>query len=261
MIIQVIQMQVRPKKFLGQHFLLDSSVSERMASAISEDHVDAIVEIGPGTGALTQFLIKKVVKLLSIEKDRESVAYLRNRHSDLDFELIEADFLRWHAPDLPGKICITGNLPYNISSQILFKILDLRTNWQVEEMVFMLQKEVAMRIASPPGNKTYGILSVLLQLWYEVEVLFTVAPVAFNPPPKVDSAVIRFKRNKRQTISIDGLFLKKVVKTAFGNRRKTLRNALKSFDLSQVNEAYLSARAEELSVDNFLELAAELSHK
>lgn len=246
---------VRPKKSLGQHFLKDLNIAERIVESLELKQADNIVlEIGPGTGVLTQFLSKKEnVSLFLSEIDRESIAYLKEHYPLLKDKIVEGDFLEM---DLEAKfnapIDIIGNFPYNISSQIFFKVLDHRN--QVNQVVCMLQKEVADRIASPHGNKTYGILSVLLQAYYDIEYLFKVPPGVFFPPPKVMSAVIRLKRNSRLSLGCDEVLFKKLVKQGFNNRRKTLRNALKILNLPAqiLTHPLLDKRAEQLAVSDFI---------
>ncbi|MBP5487749.1 MAG: 16S rRNA (adenine(1518)-N(6)/adenine(1519)-N(6))-dimethyltransferase RsmA [Bacteroidales bacterium] len=214
-------MEVRAKKSLGQHFLTDQSIATRIVDALQGSDV---LEVGPGMGVLTQYLLGKNLKVVEI--DKESVAYLEKHYPSLGNGLIEGDFLKMNLSGLfPGQFSIIGNFPYNISSQIFFKILEFRD--LVPEVVCMIQKEVAERIAEKPGTKIYGILSVFLQAWYDIEYLFTVGPRAFNPPPKVHSAVIRLTRNSRTSLGCDEKLFRSVVKTAFGQRRKTLRNSLK----------------------------------
>lgn len=243
---------VRPKKFLGQHFLKNERKAEQIVDALS-DRFSNVLEIGPGTGVLTKYLIKKPLNLKVAEIDRESVAYLKEHYPEL--EILEGDFLKMDIPKIfDDNFSIIGNFPYNISSQIFFKVLDNRK--QVKEVVCMIQKEVADRIASPPGNKTYGILSVLMQAYYKVEYLFTVKPGEFFPPPKVNSAVIRFTRNDIQALPCDERMFFKIVKQGFQMRRKTLRNALKALNLPADDAIvhYMDKRAEQLSVDDFVKI-------
>ena len=229
-------MEVRAKKALGQHFLTDLSIAQRIAEALivpcpvtgcEEINPMPALEIGPGMGVLTQYLLQREeVDLRMVEIDSESVNYLLVHFPQVQGKLLEADFLKLRLERFfPGKFCVIGNFPYNISSQIFFKILDYKE--QVPQVVCMIQKEVAERIAEKPGTKTYGILSVLLQAWYDIEYLFTVGEGAFNPPPKVKSAVIRLVRNNRTELGCDEGLFKTVVKTGFNQRRKTLRNSLK----------------------------------
>jgi 16S rRNA (adenine1518-N6/adenine1519-N6)-dimethyltransferase len=250
---------VRPKKNLGQHFLKDTYIASKIVDALVPEEgsdMSQVVEIGPGTGVLTHFLEKKrSIDLRLIEIDRESVPYLREHFPSLKEKVIEADFLKIDLNQVfKGHFQVIGNFPYNISSQIFFKILDHRT--QVTQVVCMLQKEVAERIAEKEGSKTYGILSVLLQAYYDIEYLFKVPPGVFHPPPKVMSAVIRLKRNKREKLDCDESLFKKVVKQSFQNRRKTLRNALKPLNLpaSILALPIMDKRAEQLGVEQFISL-------
>lgn len=250
---------VRPKKFLGQHFLRDQNIAVKIVEALElSDTTQRVVEIGPGTGVLTQLLVKKEkLDLWLIELDRESVAYLKENMPQLREKIIEGDFLRLDLNQLfQSEVSIIGNFPYNISSQIFFRVLEYRH--QVTQVVCMLQKEVAERIASPHGSKVYGILSVLLQAYYDIELLFKVPPGVFFPPPKVMSAVIRLKRNHRKQLSCDENLFKQVVKQGFQNRRKTLRNALKPLNLPIAVSALpvFEKRAEQLSVDDFISLTS-----
>ena len=252
---------VRAKKHLGQHFLKDVGIAQRIVEAMSgHGGYDKILEIGPGTGVLTQFLVKKPYETYLIDVDKESIDYLHKHYPDLSNRIVWGDFLKLRLDGFENqKYGIIGNFPYNISSQIFFKILDQKD--QVTEVVGMVQKEVAERLVSPPGNKTYGILSVLLQTYYDVKYLFTVKPGVFNPPPKVDSAVISLKRNSVGTLDCDERLFRSVVKQAFQMRRKTLRNALKPINLpEQMNSLpILDSRAEQLSVNEFVKLTSEIS--
>lgn len=217
-------MEVRAKKALGQHFLTDQSIAKNIVGALTGHQA---LEVGPGMGVLTQYLLPRPeLALKVIEIDDESVVYLKKHYPKLGENLIEGDFLKMDLDGIfEGEYSVIGNFPYNISSQIFFKILEHRD--RVPEVVCMIQKEVAERIAEKPGTKTYGILSVFLQAWYDIEYLFTVGSGAFNPPPKVQSAVIRLTRNSRTALGCDEKLFRTVVKTAFGQRRKTLRNSLK----------------------------------
>lgn len=252
--------QVRAKKFLGQHFLKDLSVAQRIAETIqapqnSGDKV-RVLEIGPGMGVLTQYLLKNPnLQTTAIEIDRESVAYLKEWYPEL--HLIEGDFLKLDLniiyPD--GEFCVIGNYPYNISSQIFFKVLDYKD--RIPICSGMIQKEVAERIASKPGKKAYGILSVLLQAYYDIEYLFTVDEHVFNPPPKVKSAVIRMTRNNRLELGCDEALFKNIVKTAFNQRRKQMRNSLMQLVGKEnpiLNESIFTKRPEQLSVEEFIAL-------
>ncbi len=243
---------VRAKKFLGQHFLKDQGIARQIVESLVKGGNQHVLEIGPGTGVLTKFLIQdQTIDLKVIEIDWDSVAHLKKHHPALS--IIEGDFLKLNLQDIFGtSFSIIGNFPYNISSQIFFKVLEQRN--MVDQVVCMLQKEVAERIAEPPGSKTYGILSVLLQAFYDIEYLFKVPPEVFIPPPKVMSAVIRLKRNKREKLECDEALFFKVVKQGFNNRRKTLRNALKSLNLATefLSLPIFDQRAERLSVDEFV---------
>ena len=312
-------MEVRAKKSLGQHFLTDQDIARRIVDALQGSPV---LEVGPGMGVLTQYLIPRLAdgansefgrqvsglaspdrshprlvrgrgplaervggaerseesgltepdasnvpemsepQLKAIEIDKESVAYLKKHFPELGDGLIEGDFLKMDLQGLfPGQFSIIGNFPYNISSQIFFKIIDNRD--LVPEVVCMIQKEVAERIAEKPGTKTYGILSVFLQAWYDIEYLFTVGSGAFNPPPKVQSAVIRLTRNSRTELDCDEKLFKTIVKTAFGQRRKTLRNSLKPIyadrSLSGAEGPVFDLRPERLSVEDFIDLTLRLT--
>ena len=247
----------RPKNSLGQHFLTDLTVAQRIAETLSSGRT---IEIGPGMGVLTQYLLKNPnIHLTAIELDRESVAYLHEWYPELN--LIEGDFLKLDLNQLipEGEFNIIGNYPYNISSQIFFKVLEYKD--RIPVCSGMIQKEVAERIASKPGKKAYGILSVLLQAYYDIEYLFTVDEHVFNPPPKVKSAVIRMTRNGRQHLDCDEQLFKTVVKTAFNQRRKQMRNSLKGLVDERVSGLvderlswFLTRRPEQLSVDEFIEL-------
>ena len=245
--------QVRAKKFLGQHFLKDWTVAQRIAETISSGRV---LEIGPGMGVLTQFLLKNPnIDLTAIEIDRESVAYLQEWYPEL--HLIKGDFLKLDLATLypEGEFCVIGNYPYNISSQIFFKVLENKD--RIPVCSGMIQKEVAERLASKPGNKAYGILSVLLQAYYNIEYLFTVDEHVFNPPPKVKSAVIRMTRNSRQHLDCDEELFKKVVKTAFNQRRKQMRNSLQALvgkGNPLLENPIFTKRPEQLSVEEFVEI-------
>ncbi len=248
---------VRAKKSLGQHFLKDLGVAQRIADTIQSGRV---LEIGPGMGVLTQFLLRNnAIDLTAIELDRDSVAYLREWYPEL--KLIEGDFLKLDLDRLfpEGDFAVIGNYPYNISSQIFFRVLDYRD--RIPVCSGMIQKEVAERIASKPGKKAYGILSVLLQAYYDIEYLFTVDEYVFAPPPKVKSAVIRLTRNKRRQLDCDENMFRTIVKTAFNQRRKQMRNSLRTFVENRNTKVendrlthFLTQRPEQLSVDEFVEL-------
>ena len=245
---------IRPKKHLGQHFLTDQNIANKIVDQLSAD-VDAVVEVGAGTGMLTKFLIPRYSKRFwVVEIDRESIAYLQQHYPQLDDHLIEGDFLRTDLSTFASyKLAVMGNFPYNIGSQILFHILDHKNI--VSEVVFMIQKEVSERIAAPPGNKTYGILSVLLQAYYDIEYCFTVNENVFNPPPKVKSAVIRLTRNSVSNLDCNEVLFKKIVKAGFNQRRKTLRNALREMISAEIMENLVfNKRAEQLNVQDFVAL-------
>ena len=247
--------QVRAKKHLGQHFLRDLEVARHIAASLPLDSRTNVLEIGPGTGVLTQFLLQNPhVNLTTIEVDTESVVYLHEHYPDL--KVIEADFLKIDLKQIfPDKFCIIGNFPYNISSQIFFKMLENKDS--IPCLVCMIQKEVAQRMASKEGNKTYGILSVLMQAFYSIEYLFTVHEHVFDPPPKVKSAVIRLTRNDVSKLNCNEVLFKTVVKTAFNQRRKTMRNSLKSL-VDKTNlmftDPIFDKRPEQLNVTAFIEL-------
>lgn len=277
-------MEVRAKKALGQHFLTDLSIAQRIADSLlvpcpgSEAQYDEstplpALEIGPGMGVLTQYLLQRPeVDLRMVEIDTESVNYLLVHFPHVNGRLLEADFLKLKLEKFfSGQFAVVGNFPYNISSQIFFKVLDYKE--QVPQVVCMIQKEVAERIAEKPGTKTYGILSVLLQAWYDIEYLFTVGEGAFNPPPKVKSAVIRLVRNSRTDLGCDESLFKTVVKTGFNQRRKTLRNSLKPLIRNKADregwteeqlaeftaDPVFELRPERLSVEDFIALTLKLS--
>ena len=246
--------KVRAKKHLGQHFLKDLNICQKIADGLTlHGGYNKVLEIGPGMGVLTQFLLKKSdYTTFVVEIDTESVAYLKTHFPELTPRIIEGDFLKYNLNDLlTESYGIIGNFPYNISSQIFFKALEFRD--RIPEIVCMLQKEVAVRIASPPGNKDYGILSVLLQAFYDIDYLVTVPPGAFDPPPKVQSGVIRLRRNATMRLDCDEKMFFTVVKTAFNQRRKTLRNALRPLGEFAENPL-LTKRAEQLGVKEFVEL-------
>ncbi|MFT6501203.1 MAG: 16S rRNA (adenine1518-N6/adenine1519-N6)-dimethyltransferase [Crocinitomicaceae bacterium] len=249
-------MSVRAKKHLGQHFLTDKSICERIAHQYTKSNdCTKVLEIGPGMGALTEYLLEMDLDLWAMEIDYDSVPYIQEHFPKMKGKVIEADFLKADLVELMGTepFAVVGNFPYNISSQILFKCLEHRN--QVPEIMGMFQKEVAERIAEPPGSKRYGILSVLLQAYYDIEYCFTVDENAFNPPPKVKSGVIRCIRNERQSLPCDEKLFKTVIKMSFGQRRKTIRNSIKSLIKDKGLESELLAlRPETLSVDQFVEL-------
>ncbi len=249
--------KVKAKKHLGQHFLTDLSIARKIVESLSQtSNYKKVVEVGPGMGVLTQYLIENDnYETFPIDVDKESIGYLVEKYPQLKGNIIYGDFLKMDLNDIAGKepFAVIGNFPYNISTQILFKVLDHKD--QVPEVVGMFQKEVAERFAAAPGSKIYGITSVLLQAFYDVEYLFTVGPDVFDPPPKVQSAVIRFVRNTKMTLDCDEKRFKGVVKMAFNQRRKMMRKSLKSLlnDSIKDNEV-LTKRPEQLSVQEFVEL-------
>ncbi len=249
---------VRAKKALGQHFLKDEHIAERIADTLTQYNLP-VLEVGPGMGVLTQYLFSRYPMVKLVELDHESVNYLQQVYPELGKDLLFGDFLQMDLDTLfpTQPFMVIGNYPYNISSQIFFKILDYRD--KVYAAAGMLQREVAARLASGPGSKEYGILSVLLQAWYNVEYLFTVDETVFAPPPKVKSGVIRLVRNERKQLDCNEALFKTVVKTAFNQRRKTIRNSLKPLLGSAVNDLpaqYLSLRPEQLSVNDFQALTS-----
>lgn len=251
--------RVAPKKHLGQHFLKDLEISRRIAESLSIQHRSKVLEIGPGTGVLTDFLLQSTGQLLAVDLDRESIAYLKAKYPEHADRFVFGDFLRQdYLAHFGDQYAIIGNFPYNISSQIFFRVLENPA--VVPEIVCMLQKEVAERIAAQHGSKTYGILSVLLQAYYEVQYLFTVGPEVFDPPPKVQSGVIRLVRYRDQ-LPVDKKLFFRVVKSAFQMRRKTLRNAVKDLHLpvSVTSGSLFDNRAEQLSVQQFISLTEEVS--
>ena len=244
---------VKPKKSLGQHFLTDLSVAERIAGTLDSHIGTPVLEVGPGMGVLTRYLIDKGHDLKVVELDNESVGFLNDNFPELRGRILAEDFLKTDLSRIfSDKFCVIGNYPYNISSQIFFKVLEHKE--QVTCCSGMLQKEVAERITAKPGSKTYGILSVLLQAWYDTEYLFTVDENVFNPPPKVKSGVIRLTRNSRSRLDCDESRFKTVVKTAFGQRRKTLRNSIRPLakDPAALADPMFSKRPEQLSVEEFV---------
>ena len=263
-------MTVKAKKHLGQHFLNDEDTAKNIANSLSGIGYDTVLEIGPGMGVLTKYLLESEAQINVIEIDRDSVAYLnsdfKNEHVKLDttnakFKIIEGDFLKQDFPTFFNKkqVAVIGNYPYNISSQIIFKAIENRE--YIPELSGMFQKEVAKRIAEKEGSKVYGIISVLTQAFFDVEYLFTVPPSVFNPPPKVDSGVIRLIRKKDFSLSVDEKLFFRVVKTAFNQRRKMLRSSLKSFKLSDTlkEDAIFAMRPEQLSVSEFIKLTHKIA--
>lgn len=247
---------VKPKKNLGQHFLKDPAIASRIADTLDAFAPLPILEVGPGTGMLTQFLLSKGRTLTVVEIDRESIAYLKEHFSSLNGNILQQNFLTMDfAEYYDGPFCVIGNYPYNISSQIFFKVLDNKD--RIPCCSGMIQKEVAERIIASPGSKAYGILSVLLQAWYDIEYLFTVSEQAFIPPPKVKSAVVRLTRNKRKRLNCNEKLFKSVVKTSFNQRRKMLRNSIKSLlpeETPLPDDPMLTKRPEQLSIEQFEQL-------
>jgi len=245
--------KVRAKKYLGQHFLKDKKVAAAIVDSLKAENCDAVIEVGPGMGVLTQFLVIRNFPVLKVvEIDTESVEYLRDNISGIG-EIIKDDFLQIDLKPMGRRIAIIGNFPYNISSQILFKILENRD--RVAEVTCMVQKEVAERICSAPGSRVYGILSVLLRAWYDIEYLFTVDENVFSPPPKVKSAVIHLDRNNRERLDCEEDLFFSVVKRCFNQRRKMIRNPVRMMVRPDAGTMpLLSQRAEQLSVEQFVEL-------
>ncbi|MAZ93213.1 MAG: 16S rRNA (adenine(1518)-N(6)/adenine(1519)-N(6))-dimethyltransferase [Lentimicrobiaceae bacterium] len=253
---------VKPKKHLGQHFLKDQNIAQKIVECLNANF-ENVVEVGPGTGILTEPLLNRIpkLKLLSlVEIDSESVEYLKDNFNDPRLHIYEDNFLKMNIRNVTTEeFSLIGNFPYNISSQILFKVIENRT--QISQVVGMIQKEVAERIASPHGSKAYGILSVLLQNWFNIEYCFTVNENVFYPPPKVKSAVVRLTRNDLTKLDCNEVLLFKVVKMVFNQRRKTIRNTLKSIlpNISQSDHPYFSKRPEQLSPTDFIELTNVVS--
>jgi 16S rRNA (adenine1518-N6/adenine1519-N6)-dimethyltransferase len=267
---------VKPKKFLGQHFLTDLGIARDIADTVDACPDIPVLEVGPGMGVMTQYLVQKPRTVKVVEIDYESVSFLREKFPSLEENIIEDDFLKMHLENVfqGQSFVLTGNYPYNISSQIFFKMLDYKD--LIPCCTGMIQKEVAERIAAAPGNKSYGILSVLIQAWYSVEYLFTVHEHVFNPPPKVKSAVIRMTRNSTTSLGCDEQLFKRLVKTTFNQRRKTLRNNIRpllgELDTQCAKEGFpipdhstllqdpiFSQRPEQLSVQQFIELTNRVS--
>lgn len=260
---------VKAKKYLGQHFLKDETIAKKIADTLSLKGYHKVLEIGPGTGILTKYLLLRDLELVAMDLDQESIVYLNHSfpmenpllfEEDVSLKIVEADFLSYDLSQLFGKepFAITGNFPYNISTQIVFKLLDMRK--QVPEFSGMFQKEVAQRICEQKGSKTYGILSVLVQAFYDAAYLFTVHPEVFNPSPKVQSGVLRLVRKENFQLECDEKLFFKVVKSAFNQRRKTLRNSLKTFPLSDTlrSSDIFNLRPEQLSVEDFIQLTQRI---
>ncbi len=263
---------VKAKKYLGQHFLKDEGIARQIAETLSLDGYKNIIEIGPGTGVLTKYLLLHDIDLVAMDLDPDSIVYLNHsfplEHPKVlqrsgSFQVVEADFLHYNLSQLFGKapFAITGNFPYNISTQIVFKMLEIKE--QVPEFSGMFQKEVAQRICEKEGSKAYGILSVLVQAFYDAEYLFTVHPQVFDPPPKVQSGVLRLVRKLDYTLDCDEKLFFRVVKSAFNHRRKTIRNSLKSFNLSDAlrEDSIFDLRPEQLSVDDFIQLTTKIEEE
>ena len=264
-------MSVKAKKHLGQHFLTDEGIAKRIADSLIGTNYNNVLEIGPGMGVLTKYLLQKEQKIVAMELDSESVTYLKEtfplEHIKLNtskekFEIIEGDFLKQQLTKIFNnqQVAIIGNFPYNISTQIVFKAIEYRE--YVPEFAGMFQKEVAKRIAEKEGSKVYGILSVLTQAFFDVEYLFTVPPTVFNPPPKVDSGVIRLIRKENYTLPVDEKLFFRVVKMSFNQRRKMLRKSLKSFNISDTlkEDPIFTKRPEQLSVQEFINLTAKIAN-
>ncbi len=249
-------MSVKAKKHLGQHFLTDKNICQKIANQYQKSRgCKKVLEIGPGMGALTEFLLKNDLDVWAMDVDTESIDYLKKNFPALEGKLLEADFLKADLNALLGDepFSVVGNFPYNISSQILFKCIDFRN--QIPEIMGMFQREVAQRVAEPPGSKQYGILSVLLQTYYDIDYCFTVDEYVFNPPPKVKSGVIRCVRNDRDKLPCDEKLFKQLVKMSFNQRRKTIRNSIKPLIKGKgLDHEFLALRPEVLSVDQFIEL-------
>ena len=248
--------QVRPKKFLGQHFLTDLSVAQRIADTVDLCPDLPVLEVGPGMGVMTQYLMKKNRPLKVVELDFESVAYLRKTFPTLEDDIIEDDFLKMHLDRTfgGGPFVLTGNYPYNISSQIFFKMLEFKE--YIPCCTGMIQKEMAERLAARPGTKAYGIITILLGLWYDVEYLFTVPPGVFNPPPKVQSAVICMRRNGVRDIGCNERLLTRLVKQSFQQRRKMLRVSLRG--ILPENHPFSTQRPEQLGIEEFIQLTNDV---
>lgn len=251
-------MSVKAKKHLGQHFLTDENIAKKIVDSLSLENYSNVLEVGPGMGVLTKYLLDREVETFVAEIDTESIDYLKKHYAKLQDQHFVGDFLKADiAAMFSGQVAVIGNFPYNISSQILFKIIDFYD--QIPEMVGMFQKEVAERTAAVPRTKDYGILSVLVQALYDVTYLFTVHENVFNPPPKVKSGVIRLTRNPKEGLAGNEVLFKKIVKAGFGQRRKKLSNSLKAIEIPEAlqNHPFLDKRAEELSVEDFIAFTIE----
>lgn len=256
----MIMDKVRAKKHLGQHFLNDENIARKIADALTLEGYNKVIEIGPGMGVLTKYMLEKPIETWVIEIDTESVEYLQTHYLKLSNKILSEDFLKYDLSKVFGdeQYAIIGNFPYNISSQIVFKALENRD--RIPEFAGMFQKEVAERICEPKGSKAYGILSVLTQAFYDTEYLFTVSENVFTPPPKVKSGVMRMKRKENYKLPCDEKLFFNVVKTAFNQRRKTLRNSLKGFNLSEEFRAdeFLNLRPEQVTVEQFIDLTLKI---
>ena len=251
-------MNVKAKKHLGQHFLTDENIAKKIVDGLSFQDYQDVLEVGPGTGVLTKYLLEKPTETFVAEIDTESIEYLKLHYSKLQNHHFTGDFLKLNVPEIfQNQVAVIGNFPYNISSQILFK--NIENYQQIPEMVGMFQKEVAERTAAVPRTKDYGILSVLVQAYYDVKYLFTVHENVFNPPPKVKSGVIKMTRNRKEGLEGNEILFKQIVKTGFNQRRKKLSNALKPLNIpeSLKNNAFMDKRAEELSVEDFINFTIE----
>ena len=251
-------MSVKAKKHLGQHFLTDENIAKKIVDGLSFENYHKVLEVGPGTGVLTKYLLEKDAEIFVAEIDAESVDYLKKNYPKLQKNHFTGDFLKINIEGVFGEqVAVIGNFPYNISSQILFKIIDYY--WQIPEMVGMFQKEVAERTAAVPRTKDYGILSVLVQALYDVKYLFTVHENVFNPPPKVKSGVIKLTRNPKEGLQGNEVLFKQIVKAGFNQRRKKLSNALKVLNIPEnlKTHPFLDKRAEELSVEDFIAFTVE----
>ena len=250
--------KVKAKKILGQHFLKDKKIAEEIVNSLTYPGLDYVLEIGPGMGILSQFLLNKDYNTSFIEIDDESVEYLNQNFPEMEGKILHQDFLKMDIQSLKyERIAIIGNFPYNISSQILFKLYENRN--KVKELVGMFQLEVAKRVISKPGNKVYGILSVLIQAFYHTSEILTLEPEAFDPPPKVKSMVIRLERNNVNQLDCDEKLFFRVIKSTFNQRRKTIRNSLKSLmNITEFQSEYLGQRPEQLSVKQFVNLTNEV---
>lgn len=252
---------MKAKKSYGQHFLVNEAISQRIADALRRtSEYDLVVEVGPGKGMLTKYLLEKEKQLLVVEADRDMVEYLKKHYPPLKNHIVPGDFLKTDLPQITQEqsFGLIGNFPYNISSQILFKMLENK-EW-IPEMAGMFQKEVAQRVIAMPGSKTYGVISVLVQAYYEGEYLFDVGPNEFNPPPKVQSGVIRLSRKANQDLGCSYKLFRRVVKQAFGQRRKMLRNTMKAFIKGSpvLNDPFYQQRPEQLSVGDFVQLTHQV---